>query len=339
MRMPGALLCVAAACLGATAATVLAQPAPPITLAVDASEAPRRIFHVREKIPAPPGPLILVYPKWIPGEHSPDGLITELVGLKMSAAGQTLSWRRDPLDMWSFACDVPAGSAGIDVAFDYVAPLTSYTTGTANLAVVNWWSVLLYPGGSRDNAAMFSASLRLPSGWKYGTSLPVARDADGTIAFAPVTLVTLVDSPVLAGLHFKTVDLTPGERPGHWLHIAGESAAAVAISPEDAAHYRNLVAEARALFGARHYDDYHFLLALSDHVPQTGLEHHESSDNRGRRAGARRRLGEKGAGLAPLARVRAFLERQVPPARRAWCACRRTTSRPWTATCSGSTKG
>ena len=41
------------------------------------------------------------------------------------------------------------------------------------------------------------------------------------------------------------------------------------------------MAEAFALFGARHYNDYHFLLTLSDHIPSNGLEHHEASDNRG----------------------------------------------------------
>jgi predicted metalloprotease with PDZ domain len=42
----------------------------------------------------------------------------------------------------------------------------------------------------------------------------------------------------------------------------------------------NLVAESGKLFGARHYHDYHFLLALSDHVAHFGLEHHESNNSR-----------------------------------------------------------
>ena len=50
----------------------------PITLNVDAREAPLRIFHARLVIPAAPGPLTLVYPKWIPGEHGPTGPITDL---------------------------------------------------------------------------------------------------------------------------------------------------------------------------------------------------------------------------------------------------------------------
>ncbi|HKD19231.1 MAG TPA: PDZ domain-containing protein [Thermoanaerobaculia bacterium] len=251
-----------------------------IAIAVDAREARRRIFHVVETIPAAEGALALAYPKWIPGEHSPAGPITDLVGLKISRDGRAVPWKRVPTDMWGFTCDVPAGRGPLEVAYDYVAPLTSQTTATSQLMILNWWSVILYPRGPDDNATMFSPSLRLPSGWKGATSLRGAREEGGRIAFAPVSLVTLIDSPVLAGAHTNTVDLTPGQKPGHWLHLAGESAASVAIGPEDVAHYKRLVAEAFALFGTRHYDEYHFLVALTDHLPSNGLEHHESSDNR-----------------------------------------------------------
>jgi predicted metalloprotease with PDZ domain len=263
----------------------------PITLAVDASDAPRRIFHVRETIQAPAGTLTLAYPKWIPGEHGPTGPITDLVGLKVTSGGKAVEWRRVPTEMWSFTIDVPAG-APLEVAFDYVAPLTSWTSATAQLAVINWWPLLLYPTGPKDIEQVFSPSLKLPSGWQYGTALPLARGSGDSIAFAPVDLVTLIDSPVLSGAHFKTVDLAPG----HWLHIAGDTAASVEITPDDVAHYKKLVEEAFALFGARHYANYHFLLTLSDHISPNGLEHHESSDNRtGERAfqdeNARRVLG------------------------------------------------
>ena len=270
-----------AALLFAVAASAHSQTVRgPVTIAVDASEAPRRIFHVKETMPGAPGPIRLAYPKWIPGEHSPAGPITDLVGLRLSKGGRAVAWRRVPTEVWSFTADVPEGDGPLEVAYDYVAPLTTQTTATAQLMILNWWSVILYPEGPGDNATMFSATLRLPAGWKFGTALPVANEAGDTIAFKPVNLVTLIDSPVLAGAHMNTVDLTPGEKPGHWLHLAGDSAAAVAISPEDVAHYKRLVAEAQALFGARHYENYHFLLALSDHIPSNGLEHHESSDNR-----------------------------------------------------------
>jgi predicted metalloprotease with PDZ domain len=271
---------VSAGVIALIALSLRAQNAPAVTLAVDASDAPRRIFHVHESIPAAPGPVTLAYPKWIPGEHGPTGPITDLVGLKVSAGGRPVDWKRVPTEMWSFTCEAPAGAKTLDVEFDYVAPLTAWTTASARLAVINWWSVLLYPQGPRDNDTIFAATLKLPAGWKFASSLSVVRESGDTIAFDPVSLVTLIDSPVLAGAHFKTVDLTPGEKPGHWLHIAGDSAASVEITPEDVSHYKRLVAEALALFGARHYTNYHFLLTLSDHIPFNGLEHHESSDNR-----------------------------------------------------------
>ncbi|HYE25205.1 MAG TPA: hypothetical protein VEG32_08410, partial [Clostridia bacterium] len=56
-------------------------PAPTITIAVDASEAPRRIFHARMTIPASGNELTVYYPKWIPGEHGPTGPIVDTAGV------------------------------------------------------------------------------------------------------------------------------------------------------------------------------------------------------------------------------------------------------------------
>jgi predicted metalloprotease with PDZ domain len=221
---------VAAAVLvagGAFAAAAAAST--PITIAVDASDAPRRIFHVKESIPAAAGTLTLVYPKWIPGEHSAAGPVTDFVGLKVSLAGRALPWKRVPTEMWSVQCEVPAGGGTLDVAFDYVPPQHAWTTATAEILVVNWWPVLLYPQGPNDNATMFNPSLKLPAGWKYGTALPVTGEAGGVITFASTSLVMLIDSPVLAGAYFKTIDLTPGQKPAHFLHLAAESAAALEI--------------------------------------------------------------------------------------------------------------
>jgi len=260
----------------------IASPSNPISIFVDASDAPRKIFHVREVVPAAAGRLTLVYPKFIPGEHGPTGPITDLVGLRITAGGRPVAWQRQPKEMWAFDVDVPQGASSLDVAFDYVASPDAWTTATPQLAVVNWWSVMLYPEapGANANELTFAPSLKLPAGWQHATSLRAARGSGDAVGFAPVSLVTLIDSPVLAGAHFKTVDLTPDARPGHWLHIAGDSAASVRISDDDVQAYRRLVAEALALFGARHYEEYHFLLTLSDHIATNGLEHHESSDNR-----------------------------------------------------------
>ena len=259
------------------AARVIAQP---IALSVDASDAPRRIFRVRETIPVTPGPLTLAYPKWIPGEHSAAGPITDLTGLAITAAGRPIPWKRSPKEMWNFELVVPGEVSTLEVSFDYLASLSAYTTATARVGYVNWWSVMLYPRGPAANATMFRPTLTLPPGWKFGTALPVERAAGDTVVFAPASLVTLIDSPVLVGQYFRSIDLSPGDKVGHFLDLAGDSAASIAVPDEDVAHYRRLVAEAQALFGARHYRSYHLLLALTDLFPSNGLEHHESSDNR-----------------------------------------------------------
>src|SRR3954465_785887 len=70
--------------------------APPIQrIAVDASDAASHILHTRLTIPVKPGALTLTYPKWIPGEHGPTGPISSLVGLRITAGGRALPWRRD----------------------------------------------------------------------------------------------------------------------------------------------------------------------------------------------------------------------------------------------------
>jgi len=264
---------------------LLAAADSPITLSVDASEAPRRIFHARLLIPASPGPLTLLYPKWIPGEHGPTGPISDLAGLKISASGKPIAWQRDPVDMYAFHCLVPAGASAVEVSLDYLSPaagqgFTAGASATSQLTVLSWNQLLLYPKGKAASDLTYKADLRVPGGWKYGTALPIARESGDTVEFAPASLATLVDSPVLAGRHFRTVDLSPGAAEPHSLHVAADSAAAAELSPRLANNLRQLVAETGPLFGARHYRRYHFLLALSDHIAHFGLEHHESSDNR-----------------------------------------------------------
>ena len=105
------------------------------------------------------------------------------------------------------------------------------------------------------------------------------QDAD-EILFAPVSLTTLVDSPVLAGENFRSIALAPDVQPPHHLNIAADSVAALAISDRQIAAYSRLVREAGALFGARHYDHYDFLVSLTNYFYPNGLEHHQSSDER-----------------------------------------------------------
>jgi predicted metalloprotease with PDZ domain len=281
-----------------------AAPAP-IRVVVDASEAPRHILHTHLGVPVNPGPLTLVYPQWIPGEHGPTGPIASVVGLRMAARRHPLLWRRDAEDPFAFHVEVPAGTSELDVSFDIVpggvgVRHSADASTSAQLAVVSWNQLVLYPKGARARDVLVVPAVVLPPGWHLGTALATGRQAGVRTEFGPVTLETLVDSPVLAGQSLRTVDLSPGASPAHLLHVAGDSAAAVAVPDELLGRYRKLVAEAAALFGAQHYRRYQFLLALSDQVAHFGLEHHESSDNRQReRVFLEEPLRVVGAGLLP----------------------------------------
>ena len=267
--------------------SVFAANAPTIALSVDASNAPRKMFHAQLRIPAKPGTLTLYYPKWIPGEHGPTGPITDLTGLKFSASGKTLAWRRDLIDGFTFHVEVPPGESEVVANLDYASPASdepgysSSVSATEKLYILSWNTLLLYPAGYAADQLRYSASLRLPAGWKFGTSLQVSDQNGNEIHFAQVSLATLVDGPVLAGEYMKVVPLTaPGENPPAELDIAADSAAALDAPEEVWEHYRDLVKQAGILFGAHHYTEYHFLLTLSDHVAHFGLEHHESNDSR-----------------------------------------------------------
>jgi len=256
-----------------------------VRLLVDATDAPRRLFHVQMNLTAKAGPMTLLYPEWIPGEHGPTGPITNLVGLKITAGGKPLAWKRDSDNMYAFHLDVPAGVTSLDVAFDFISPpesegFSSGASATSELAVLSWNQLLLYPQGTQADDLQVQATLKVPNSWRYGTALPIARESGNEIEFQPASLTTMVDSPVSTGAHYRTINLgTDGGAP-HYLHLAADSDRALEVSPEIIGQYENLVKETGALFGSRHYRDYHFLYTLSDHVAHFGLEHHESSDDR-----------------------------------------------------------
>ena len=255
-----------------------------ITVALDARETPRKLLHARETLAVTPGALTLVYPKWLPGEHAPDGAIDDLVGLKFSAGGKTLSWRRDPVDQFAFHLDVPPGVETLDVSLDFLSAIgaggfSSASSETAHLGIYSWNQVVLYPQGARTDDLMFRASMQLPAGWKFATALPVASKSSDRIDFAPVSLTTLVDSPVIGGEYLRVVPLDTSSRPVE-ADLVGDTANAIDIPNDLTQKWKRLVQEADAMFGARHYTNYHFLLTLSDRVAHFGLEHHQSNDSR-----------------------------------------------------------
>src|SRR6516164_8953679 len=231
----------------------LAASGPHITLSVDASAAPRKIFHARLRIPAAPGTLTLYYPKWIPGEHAPTGPVNDLAGLKFWAGGQTLKWRRDTLDGWTINVEVPAGQNEVQADLDFLSPATfaggfsSGSSATDKLAIISWNQVLLYPKGWKADDITFSASLKLPKGWKYATALPGAHEVENDLHFSPAPLTTLIDSPVLAGEFLKAVTLTSGQNPPAEIDVVADSAAALEPPQEVWDHLKNLVTQAGAL--------------------------------------------------------------------------------------------
>jgi predicted metalloprotease with PDZ domain len=255
-----------------------------IRLHVDLSDAPRNIYHAHLQVPVHSGEESLVFPKWIPGNHRPSGPIGALTGVRIEAAGHDLDWERDAIEMYEFHVNVPSGVHQIDVSLDAITAQDSAGGGgpaaSSNLLDLNWNTVVLYPRGTRSDDVTFAASITLPAGWKFGTALPIARQAGSEVEFEPVSLTRLVDSPLIAGIHYKQVSLSKAdESPSHVMDMVADNDTDLAMTPQDLAAYKKLVAETGALFGARHYRQYHFLLTLSDQVGGHGLEHHESNDS------------------------------------------------------------
>ncbi len=269
--------------LGSLVSGSSSMQAQSIQLHVDLTDAPRNIYHAKLTIPAKPGSLTLVFPKWIPGNHRPSGPIAALTGVRMEAGGKPLLWQRDDLDMYAFHVTVPEAAQAVDVSLDAITSNDSAggagPAASSNLLDLNWNAVVLYPQGTDSDAVEIAPSVNLPEGWKFGTALLTARTSGDEVEFAPVSLTTLVDSPLIAGVHYRQIDLTTGSEPTHVMDLVADSEADLAIKPDELAAYRKVVAETGALFGARHYRQYHFLYTLSDQVGGHGVEHHESNDS------------------------------------------------------------
>lgn len=273
---------------GAAAIPAPADVAYPGTLklAVDATDIERRIFRVHEEIPVSSGPMTLLYPQWLPGNHAPRGPIDKMAGLTIRAGGQVLEWRRDPVEVYAFHVDVPAGVSALSVDFQFLSPQESgqgRVVMTPDMLNLQWNTVALYPAGHYASRIVFEPSVTLPSGWRFAGALDVAGGepntprADGTVRFKPVAFDRLVDSPLFAGRYFKRVDL--GGKPSVYLNLVADSASSLEAKPGQIKIHRDLVEQAAKLFGVAHYDHYDFLLALTEQLGGIGLEHHRSSEN------------------------------------------------------------
>ncbi len=276
---------------GAQAANVPAPGAAypgTINLGVDLRDTAHKVFRVQEFIPAAPGAMDLLYPQWTPGEHGPTGPIANVSGLVISANGQPLAWRRDLDDMYRIHIDVPAGAKGLDVSFVFLSPgpggiFGAGASATPALTVLEWNQVVFYPAGYDARKVTVEPTISLPADWGWATALEPSADKDktpgGALRFAPVSLETLVDSPLGTGRHFRQIALSDSPVPVR-LNLFADRPENLLATEEQIHQQQRLVREAAALFGARHYRHYDFLFVLSDMTAHFGLEHHESSDDR-----------------------------------------------------------
>ncbi len=272
----------------AAAPTAIAAPrdipyAGTIRLTVDATDIDRHIFIVRESIPVRGGDsLVLFYPQWLPGNHSPTGRIDKLAGLTIRANSMPVEWRRDTVNVFSFHVAVPANVTALDAEFQYLSPVDTdegRIVMTPEMLNLQWNAVVLYPAGYFTRQIMVEPSARLPDNWQFATALETASSNGGLTNFKRVPLETLVDSPIFAGRYFKRVDLeASGGAPVH-LDIVADRADLLEMKPEQLAAHRGLVEQANKLFGSHHYDHYDLLLALTNRMGGIGLEHHQSSEN------------------------------------------------------------
>jgi predicted metalloprotease with PDZ domain len=281
MKRPSLLLGAVAlvASVSCMAGTTADAPAGSVALTVRLPDPGQKLLYVHEVMPVRPGPLTLYYPKYIPGDHAPDGPIDAMMGLEITAGGKRIAWHRDEVDMFTFHLTVPNGVDRIDIRFQF----PDRDRVTPNLMGLEWNVAALYKAGHPTRDEIYRPTLVMPADWRYATALKTAARRSGRVTFQPVPFNTLVDSPVIAGKYFREIDVTPPRSPVHrYLDMVGDDAAALDISDAQIADFRRLVEQAQALFHSHHYGDYHFLLTLSDYTSKGGLEHHQSSDDRAR---------------------------------------------------------
>ncbi len=249
-----------------------------IQLNVDATDIERAIFTVRETIPvAQAGRLTLMLPKWLPGHHGPDGEPDKVAGIEFRANGQALTWMRDPIEGTAYHVDVPPGATSVEARFSFLSALSprqGRVVVTPNILNLEWESVSLYPAGYYTRQIPVLASVTLPAGWQAATALRPTATAGNRITYGVVDYETLQDSPIMAGRYVRKEDLGHGVT----LNNIAEEPKELAVPAVVLAKYRNMVDQAVKTFGARHFDHYDFLNAISDKLGGIGLEHHRSTE-------------------------------------------------------------
>lgn len=259
-----------------------------IRITADLSDAPRKLYHAEVDLPVTTGPLTLTTPKWIPGNHRPTGPVDSITGVVFTANGQPLPWRRDNVDLYQFHLTIPKGVTTLHAHLDCIVTARV----TQKMAVLEWEKLLLYPANTPVRDIPIQPSLIVPAGWGVGTALTPERagaypvpTAGSMTHFAVTNVEQLEDTPVIAGQYFHEFSLAPEVSPKHYIDVVSDEPGDSNLRPALLAEIANLVREADALYASHHYNQYHFLLTLSDVAGGEGLEHGQSSDNG---------IGEKG---------------------------------------------
>lgn len=276
-------LALAAGSLLSLPSGVLAQKTskPPIQIAADLSDAPRKLYHADLEIPVTAGIVDLTTPKWIPGNHRPTGPVEDIVGVVFTADGKPLVWRRDDVDMYEFHVTVPKGVTMLHAHLDCIVTERL----TQKFAVLEWEKLLLYPAHTPVASIAIQPSVKVPAGWGIGTALTPTDGYDpqhpkgGTTSYAATTVEQLEDSPVITGQYFHEFPLAPEIKPAHFIDVVSDEPQDSQLRPALLAEIANLVRETDVAYASHHYNHYNFLLTLSDHTPGEGLEHGQSSDN------------------------------------------------------------
>jgi predicted metalloprotease with PDZ domain len=249
-----------------------------MTLDVDATDTVLGIFRVKQTIPVPrAGPMVLLYPKFLPGNHAPRGEIEKLAGLIVRANGRVVPWTRDPVDVYAFRLDVPEGARRLDVEFQFLSatkPDQGRIVVTPTMISLQPERVSLYPAGYFTRQIPVKMTVRYPEGWTAASALP-ARVTGSTYSYDQTNYEILVDSPILAGRHYKHWALSPRVD----LNVFADTPAELEAKPDHIEAHRRMVDQALKTFGAQHYDRYEFLLSITNQLGGIGLEHHRSSEN------------------------------------------------------------
>ncbi|WP_277665835.1 M61 family metallopeptidase [Novosphingobium lindaniclasticum] len=251
-----------------------------IALDIDASDVVHGVYRVTQQFPVAAGAdkLILVQPSWLPGNHSPTGPAALLAQIHFFADGKEIRWQRDPVAVNAFHLDLPPGTQVVTAKFIHTSPVQAKegrVTMTQEMLNLQWEKMSLYPSGYYTRGITVKPTVKFPTGWTVYTALDGKSQQGDTVTWAPTDYERLVDEPIFAGKYAQRWDL--GHDVG--MAVVADEAKLLGIKPENMKTYRNLVSEALLTFGARHFDHYDFLLALTDRMGGIGLEHHRSSEN------------------------------------------------------------